>query len=401
MVACKINQDGQSYLVPFNSVLEGDSSQLNDFTILEIPEINPQLLQKLVVVVVNFVFDGKIFGEPYTALLYRNLTFEQLTFELMKDGAIFLPKSYCSMNLDFKIIILNSDGSGYCSLQNLKGAVNCLFQNSDGRVYYFNPETMLPFMNNHVYNILNAKENNKKVIHINVEWNLSSKRVFEKIPMREQINENYKLLNNFNDNSKQTPVSLITMLDNFAKSVEPIQFWKCPKCKNPCGFMQIKFDYLPEILVFYLKRLDQSGSYSKKNDKNVQIPLEELDMSSYIDNQNALKNLPKAYNENKYDLSCIIYHHGYSFSSGHYTAAARNYIDGGWRLFDDSRVSKIYKEAMYESDCSYMLFYQRRPSVPWFLTNVPQHIIQKYYGGMERDDRKYSNQRKYSQKQNK
>ena len=56
---------------------------------------------------------------------------------------------------------------------------------------------------------------------------------------------------------------------------------------------------------------------------------------------------------------------------------------------------------MFESDCSYMLFYQRRPSVPWFPTNVPQHIIQKYYGEMERDDPKYNNQRKYSQKQNK
>nr|CAD2179385.1 unnamed protein product [Meloidogyne enterolobii] len=392
MVACKIKPDGHSYLVPFNSVLEGDSSQLNDFTILEIPEIAPQLLQKLVVVIVNFVFDGKIFGEPYIALIYRNLTFEQLTFELMKDGAIFLPKYYCSINLDFKIIILNSDGSAYCSLQNVEGDVNCSFKNSDGRAYYFNPETLQPFMTNHVYNILNAKENNKKVIHINVEWNLPLNSP------REQINENYKLLNNFIDNSQQPPVSLITMLDNFAKS-EPIQFWNCPKCNNPSGFMKIKFDYLPEILVFYLKRLDQSGSYSMKNDKNVQIPLEELDMSSYIDNQNALKSLPKEYNENKYDLSCIIYHHGYAFSSGHYTAAARNYTDGKWRLFDDSRVSKIYKEAMLESDCSYMLFYQRRPSVSWFLKKVPQHIIQKY-GEMERDDRKYNNQRKYSQKQN-
>ncbi|CAK5054721.1 unnamed protein product [Meloidogyne enterolobii] len=150
MVACKIKPDGHSYLVPFNSVLEGDS-QLNDFTILEIPEIHPQLLQKLVIVIVNFVFDGKIFGEPYIALIYRNLTFEQLTFELMKDGAIFLPKPYSSINPDFKIIILNSDGSVYCSLQNVEGDVNCLFQNSDGRVYYFNPETMQPFMNNHVY----------------------------------------------------------------------------------------------------------------------------------------------------------------------------------------------------------------------------------------------------------
>nr|CAD2202634.1 unnamed protein product [Meloidogyne enterolobii] len=46
------------------------------------------------------------------------------------------------------------------------------------------------------------------------------------------------------------------MLDNFAKS-EPIQFWNCPKCNNPSGSMQIKFDRLPDIIVFYLKRFAQ------------------------------------------------------------------------------------------------------------------------------------------------
>jgi len=36
--------------------------------------------------------------------------------------------------------------------------------------------------------------------------------------IKEQINENYSLENKFNNISKQTPVPLITMLNNFAKS---------------------------------------------------------------------------------------------------------------------------------------------------------------------------------------
>ena len=60
MVACKIKPDGQSYLVPDSVILESDS-QLNDFTILQITgEINKQLVQKLVISIVNFVFDGKM-----------------------------------------------------------------------------------------------------------------------------------------------------------------------------------------------------------------------------------------------------------------------------------------------------------------------------------------------------
>jgi len=60
MVACKIKPDGQSYLVPDNLVLESDIL-LNEFTILEIPgKINKQHEEKLVIAVVNYVFDGKM-----------------------------------------------------------------------------------------------------------------------------------------------------------------------------------------------------------------------------------------------------------------------------------------------------------------------------------------------------
>uniref|UniRef100_A0A914N690 ubiquitinyl hydrolase 1 n=1 Tax=Meloidogyne incognita TaxID=6306 RepID=A0A914N690_MELIC len=117
-------------------------------------------------------------------------------------------------------------------------------------------------------------------------------------------------------------------------------------------------------------------------------------MSSYVDIQDSLKKLSKKRGkfeckDNKYDLSCVIYHHGYAFSSGHYTAAVRNSIDEKWRLFNDTYVSERHKEEISKSDCSYMLFYQRRPSVPWFPQNVPENIIEKYQGEKEKDERDY------------
>uniref|UniRef100_A0A915N1H3 ubiquitinyl hydrolase 1 n=1 Tax=Meloidogyne javanica TaxID=6303 RepID=A0A915N1H3_MELJA len=117
-------------------------------------------------------------------------------------------------------------------------------------------------------------------------------------------------------------------------------------------------------------------------------------MSSYVDIQDSLEKLSKKRGkfeckDNKYDLSCVIYHHGYAFSSGHYTASARNFVNGKWRLFNDTHVSERHKEEISKSDCSYMLFYQRQPSVPWFPQNVPENIIKKYQEEKDRGDRDY------------
>uniref|UniRef100_A0A915M203 ubiquitinyl hydrolase 1 n=1 Tax=Meloidogyne javanica TaxID=6303 RepID=A0A915M203_MELJA len=306
MVACETKPDGQSYLVPDNVILESDS-QLNDFTILQIPgEINKQLEQKLIVAIVNFVFDGKIFGEPYIAVLYKDLSYDQLSFELAEKGAFLLPKPYYNMNLNFKLLLKDSAGSVYCSLKNFDGKGYCS-QTLHGFTHYYDPATLKPFLNIYLDKILNEKENNKKVIQIIVDWDLSLKEDFEKNSVKEEIKDDDSLQNKFIE-SKQTPVSLISMLDKFVKP-EPIQFWTCPKCKKPSGSMQIKFDRLPDILVFYIKRFDHSGENTKNNTEIVHSP-EELDMSSYFINK-----LSKNSDENKYDLSCVIFHNGSEFSS--------------------------------------------------------------------------------------
>uniref|UniRef100_A0A1I8B2Y3 Ubiquitin carboxyl-terminal hydrolase n=1 Tax=Meloidogyne hapla TaxID=6305 RepID=A0A1I8B2Y3_MELHA len=381
MVACKIMPDGRSTLVSHNTVIESDK-QLNNFTILEIPgRISETLLQNYyVIAIINFVIggvpDGKMFGEPFIARLSGNLNYDSLRLELMDRGTFLLPKLYSDMAPNFTILL----------------------QNSDRSVYFLDPKMKEPLFNKFVTKAIYEKENDKRVIQIIAEWDLSVKKDFENYSMKEKIEDNHSLLNKFNDAKQAQPISLITMLDNFVKT-EPIQYWDCPKCKNTTGFMRIIIDYLPDILVFYLKRFDMTGRYTKKNDKAVQIPLEGLDMSSYINEQNS-----KNYNQNNYDLSGIIFHHGSQFSSGHYTAATRNSVDGKWRLFNDSIVSEKLKNEISESTCSYMLFYQRKKSFQWFPKEVPNNIIDKYYQGKrdyeDKNDQSYAKQRKYLTKRN-
>uniref|UniRef100_A0A915NA59 ubiquitinyl hydrolase 1 n=1 Tax=Meloidogyne javanica TaxID=6303 RepID=A0A915NA59_MELJA len=124
------------------------------------------------------------------------------------------------------------------------------------------------------------------------------------------------------------------------------------------------------------------NEYSEKcTKKNVATPLELTELWWFFDGR---------YKEYKYDLSCVIFHHGNQSSSGHYTAATRNFIDGEWRLFDDTRVEKLNQESqrkeIFESSNSFMLFYQRDRSEyeyrhredPWFPRDVPYEIIKKY-----------------------
>nr|CAD2178958.1 unnamed protein product [Meloidogyne enterolobii] len=150
MVACKIEPDGQSYLVPDNVVLES-YSQLNDFTILGIPgEIHKQYEQQLVIAIVNYVFDGKIFGEPYLSFLFRNITYDKLCLDLMKDGEFLLPQPFYQINPDFKLVLLNSaNGSVYCSLQKSKGLVYC--HQTDKHI---DPATLTPLKNEYVNRLI-------------------------------------------------------------------------------------------------------------------------------------------------------------------------------------------------------------------------------------------------------
>ena len=85
-------------------------------------------------------------------------------------------------------------------------------------------------------------------------------------------------------------------------------------------------------LVVHLKRFSYSRLYRDKIETQVDFPLTDLDLSSYLINKNEVNK------KTKYNLIAVSNHYG-SLGGGHYTAYAQNRFDGKWYNFDDSCVS--------------------------------------------------------------
>lgn len=109
---------------------------------------------------------------------------------------------------------------------------------------------------------------------------------------------------------------------------------------------QILFWSLPTILVIDLKRF---FSNNKKNQKLVDIPVDNLDLSKYI----------IGYNRDNYiyDLYGICNHSG-SVYGGHYTAFVKN-ANNKWYSFNDTNVSEINSN-MLITPKAYCLFYRKK-----------------------------------------
>ena len=133
--------------------------------------------------------------------------------------------------------------------------------------------------------------------------------------------------------------------------------WYCNKCKDHViATKKMEVYRSPEILIIHFKRFSHSKgssmfSGSKKITDKIDFPIEGLNMSSYVlQNQSGKKIL--------YDLYAVSNHFG-SLSGGHYTAFAKNPIHGKWYQFDDSHVSKCGTGDIIDS-AAYVLFYRRR-----------------------------------------
>jgi len=123
--------------------------------------------------------------------------------------------------------------------------------------------------------------------------------------------------------------------------------------------------YLPGCLVIQLMRFAVgSGRQSTKVSLPVVIPLNRLDMSSYIlHNVDPVEAGLSEPSEDYYNLYAVCLHLGSdSTNNGHYIAYARC-ADDGWYCFDDDHVRAVNME--YElttrlvRENAYLLFYER------------------------------------------
>lgn len=136
---------------------------------------------------------------------------------------------------------------------------------------------------------------------------------------------------------KTRGITLEECLDEFerAEILSEQDMWYCPRCKEHRRASK-KFDLwkTPDILVAHLKRFSSSGWRRDKLDVLVDFPIEGLDLTSRV----IQKEDGKA---EIYDLIGVDDHYG-GLGGGHYTAYAKNFVDGRWYNYNgacDTRTS--------------------------------------------------------------
>jgi len=143
-------------------------------------------------------------------------------------------------------------------------------------------------------------------------------------------------------------------LDAFAseEKLQPSEAWYCPDCKkHQCATKKFDLWRLPDALVIHLKRFNYNRYFRDKLDTFIDFPVSSLDLSKWVVNAEEQKNCI-------YDLYAVSNHFG-GMGGGHYTAYAKNLVDGRWYNLDDSSVSPVDSERVV-TQAAYVLFYHRR-----------------------------------------
>lgn len=129
--------------------------------------------------------------------------------------------------------------------------------------------------------------------------------------------------------SRKNGISLEACLDEFEREeiLSEQDMWYCPRCKEHRRASK-KFDLwkTPDILVIHLKRFSSSGFRRDKLEVLVDFPLENLDITSRVLQKEDGK-------QEVYDLIGVDCHWG-GLGGGHYTAHAKNFVDGHWYTYN-------------------------------------------------------------------
>ena len=120
-------------------------------------------------------------------------------------------------------------------------------------------------------------------------------------------------------------VSLGDCLDEFGREeiLSENDAWYCPRCKeHRRASKTFELWKSPDILVIHLKRFSANRGFRDKIDVMVDFPVEGLDLTRRVASQEEGKSPI-------YDLFAVDNHYG-GLGGGHYTAFARNFVDGRW-----------------------------------------------------------------------
>jgi ubiquitin carboxyl-terminal hydrolase 4/11/15 len=131
-------------------------------------------------------------------------------------------------------------------------------------------------------------------------------------------------------------ISLDDCLDEFGKEeiLSEMDTWFCPRCKEHRRASK-KFELwkTPDILIMHLKRFSSGGFRRDKIDVLVDFPIEGLDLSSRVLETQDGK-------DEVYDLIAVDDHWG-GLGGGHYTAFAKNFVDGQWYEYNGEYYNQL------------------------------------------------------------
>ncbi|XP_007253331.3 ubiquitin carboxyl-terminal hydrolase 4 [Astyanax mexicanus] len=189
---------------------------------------------------------------------------------------------------------------------------------------------------------------------IAIDWEADSKRLCYDDQEAEAYEKHESMMQ---AQKKKTTVALKECIELFTtmETLGEHDPWYCPTCKKHQRATK-KFDLwsLPRILVVHLKRFSYNRCWRDKLDTIVDFPIRDLNMSEFVCDPKAAPYV--------YDLVAVSNHYG-GMGGGHYTAYAKNKVDGKWYYFDDSSVSSASEDQIV-TKAAYVLFYQRRDGEP-------------------------------------
>ena len=182
----------------------------------------------------------------------------------------------------------------------------------------------------------------------NKEMKLNSCLIYKTDFKNVKINRNkYNKKNIKSNNSK---ITLGDCLQNFSKEekLEPGNEWYCPKCKkHTLASKKMELYYLPKILIICFKRFIRESYRWRKNEEDVDYPINKLNMGDYMIGPDKSHSI--------YNLFAVSQHYG-STGFGHYTAVCKNFDK--WYSYNDSSIHPC-NENEARSQAAYVLFYRR------------------------------------------
>lgn len=136
-------------------------------------------------------------------------------------------------------------------------------------------------------------------------------------------------------------ITLDECLDEFEKAevLSEQDMWYCPRCKEHRRASK-KFDLWksPDILVCHLKRFSAAGYRRDKLDVLVDFPVEGLDLTERVISKEDGKG-------EIYDLIAVDEHFG-GLGGGHYTAYAKNFLDGNWYSYNGTYTFPMFSKSV-------------------------------------------------------